>query len=69
MGRRNRSIFVALAALALIAMSNNGGAHLRLALEDRADPNPRQVSLGVELAGMCLGVIVSWSQHLRPEMD
>jgi hypothetical protein len=69
MGRRNRTIFVMLAALALIAVSNNGGARLKLAMEDRADPNPRQISLGVELAGLCLGVIVSWSGHLRPEID
>ena len=41
MGKRYRAIAIALTALALVAASNNGGAHLKLALEDRADPNPR----------------------------
>jgi hypothetical protein len=69
MVKRNRTIVAMLAGCALLAVSNNGGAHLKLAMENRADPNPRQISLGVELAGLCLGVIVSWSEHLRPEID
>jgi hypothetical protein len=64
--QRNKLVAATLAALALVAMSNSGGAHLKLALEDRADPNPHQVSLGVELAGLCLGVVISWSERLRP---
>jgi hypothetical protein len=65
---RNRTFVVVLAALALIAVSNGGGAQLKLALEDRADPNPHQVSLGVELAGICLGVVISWTNRLRPDV-
>ena len=64
--RRNKALAVMLAGLALIAFSNGGGAQLKLAFENRADPNPRQVSMGVELAGLCLGVVISWSEHLRP---
>jgi hypothetical protein len=48
-----------LAGLAMIAVTNGGSAQLKLAMEDRADPNPHQVSLGVELAGLSLGVVIS----------
>ena len=65
MVRRNRTIAVLLAGLALIAVSGTNGAQLKLAMEDRADPNPRQISLGVELAGLCLGVAISWTERLR----
>lgn len=64
--RRNRVLAVMLAGLALIAFSNSGGAQLKLAFENRADLNPRQVSMGIELAGLCLGVVISWSERLRP---
>ena len=64
--RRNKALAVMLAGLAVIAFSNGSGAQLKLAFENRADPNPRQVSMGVELAGLCLGVVISWSEHLRP---
>lgn len=66
--RRKRLVAVTLAGLAIVAVSNSGGARLKLALEDRADPNPHQVSLGVELAGLCLGIVISWSERLRPEI-
>jgi hypothetical protein len=69
MVKRNRAVAVILAGLALVAVSNGSGAQLKLAMEDRADPNPHQVSLGVELAGLCLGVVISWSERLRPEID
>jgi hypothetical protein len=58
-----------LAGLAMIAFTNGGRAQLKRATEDRADPNPHQVSLGVELAGLCLGVVISWSQRLRSGID
>lgn len=67
--KSRRAVGVILAGLALIAVSNGGNAQLKLALEDRADPNPHQVALGVELAGLCLGVIISWSERLRPGID
>jgi len=69
MVKRNRAAAVGLVALALIALSGGSGAQIRLALEDRADPNPRQVALGVELVGLCLGVVISWSERLRPTID
>ncbi len=66
--RRKGLVAVAVACLALMAVSDGSGAQLKLALEDRADPNPHQVSLGVELAGLCLGVVISWSERLRPDI-
>jgi hypothetical protein len=69
MVKRNRAMAVVLAGLAIVAVSNGNGAQLKLAMEDRADPNPHQVSLGVELAGLCLGVVISWSERLRPNID
>lgn len=66
--RSSRLFSAAIVGLALVAVSNSGGARLKLALEDRADPNPHQVSLGVELAGLCLGVVISWSERFRPEI-
>ncbi|MFZ4746358.1 MAG: hypothetical protein ACOYLK_05610 [Sphingomonas sp.] len=53
----------------MIAVTNGGSAQLKRATEDRADPNPHQVSLGVELAGLCRGVVISWSQRLRSGID
>ncbi len=67
--RHTRTVVVALASLALIALSGGNGAQLKLAMEDRADPNPHQVALGLELAGLCLSVVISWSERLRPGMD
>lgn len=69
MTRRNRAVTAVLAFAALIAVSNGSGSQLKLAFEDRADPNPRQIALGVELAGLCLGVVVSWSERLRSTID
>lgn len=63
---RKRLAAAALVCVAIVAVSNSGGAKLKLALEDRADPNPHLVSLGVELAGLRLGVVISWSERLRP---
>ena len=65
MTRRNRAVVVLLAVAALIAVSSGMRAQLTLAFENRADPNPRQVALGVELAGLCLGIVISWSERLR----
>jgi hypothetical protein len=69
MVKSRRAVGVILAGLALVAVSNGGNAQLKLAMEDRADPNPHQVALGVELAGLCLGIIVSWSERFRPGID
>ena len=67
--RSRRAVGVILAVLAMIAVTNGGSAQLKLAMEDRADPNPHQVSLGVELSGLCLGVVISWRQRLRSGID
>ena len=54
---------VALGALAFIAVANSGGAQLNLAFEDRADPNSRQMSLAMKVAGLAVGFAVSWTDR------
>lgn len=51
--------------VAVVALGSAGGSgtSLKLALEDRADPNPRQVALGVNIAGACLSLAISWTRH------
>ncbi len=56
---------IATAAALLVAGTTvaAGGARLSIALEDRLDRNPRQVALGVEMAGVALGLAISWSKR------
>ena len=61
--RRSGLGLAILLIVAVLAVGHTGGAHLRLALEDRADPNPRQMALGLELAGACVGIVVSWTER------
>ena len=67
--KHKRTLVLALAGVALLALSGGNGAQLKLAMEDRADPNPHQVALGVELAGLCLGIAISWSDRLHHAVD
>ena len=64
-----RTVALLLGALALVAVSGGKSAQLKLAMEDRADLNPRQVSLGAELAGLGLGIVVSWSERLHDSAE
>lgn len=50
---------IALAAVALVVAT--GGARFELALEDSADPAPRQIAMGVQIADACLGLAISWT--------
>lgn len=61
---RKHAVVAGVGAMLLLAAGSNG-TRLTIALEDRADPNPRQVSVAVELAGLALGVVVSWTQRMR----
>ena len=63
MRTRIRTLMVALGALAFIAVANSGGAQLNLAFEDRADPNSRQMSLAMKVAGLAVGFAVSWTDR------
>ena len=63
----NRRQAAALAA-ALILVStafSQGGARMTIALEDRFDTNPRQMALDMQIAGLCLGFVISWTDRLR----
>lgn len=56
----NRTL-VALTAAAAIVVMGSGGARLEVALEDRGDPNPRQVQVGMKVASSWLGLAISWT--------
>jgi hypothetical protein len=60
---RKRPVIILLGALAFIAVANSGGAQLNLAFEDRADLNPRQMSLAMNVAGLAIGFAVSWTDR------
>ena len=51
------------AAVLGLLMLTAGPQRLHLALEDRGDPRPRQVAISAEVAGLCLALIVSWTQR------
>ena len=63
--QRAKAVILAAALFSVGAAYSQGGAHLRIALEDRLDPKPRQMALGVEIAGLCVGLIISWTERLR----
>jgi hypothetical protein len=60
---RKRIPLLALLLLPLLAVAHPG-PDLRLSLNfhDRADPNPRQVQIAAEVAGLALSFLVSWTQ-------
>lgn len=62
MDSRRKHLVIGAAALALLAGTTEGGAQLRLGFEDRGDPNPRQMKIGMDLAGIALGLAISWSR-------
>ncbi|GGI67063.1 hypothetical protein GCM10007973_00220 [Polymorphobacter multimanifer] len=47
----------------LVSVASFGGPRLHLALEDRGDPNPRQLAVSATTLGMCAALIVSWSRR------
>lgn len=53
-----RPILVACAAAAIACTSS---ATLNIALHDQGDPAPRKLEIGAQVAGLCLGFILSWS--------
>ena len=38
---------------------------MTIALEDRFDTNPRQVALDMQIAGLCVGFVISWTDLHR----
>lgn len=61
-----RRVLVAASALTLVAVAAGGGAQMKLSFADIGDPNPRHFSLGMEVAGMALGLAISWTRHAVP---
>lgn len=64
---RKGAIVAAVAVAVFAAAQTEHGAQLTLALEDRLDPSPRQVKLGMEIAGLALGIAISWTKD-RPAL-
>lgn len=63
---RRAGLAVVMAAILLVGSSfASGGAHIKIALEDRLDTNPRQVALGLQRAGQFVGLVISWTDRLR----
>jgi hypothetical protein len=62
-----KSIAAALAAVLILTSTafSSGGTHVKIALEDKLDTNPRQVALGLQSAGRFVGLIISWTDRLR----
>lgn len=62
-----RKALTAAATTAVVAMACTSGAQLRVELHDRNDPSPKQVRIGAQIAGLCLGFLLSWSADgVRP---
>ncbi|TRW17448.1 hypothetical protein [Glacieibacterium frigidum] len=64
---RKGAIVAALAVATVVAAQTERGAQLTLAFEDRFDPSPSQVKLGMEIAGLALGIAISWTRD-RPTL-
>lgn len=60
---RKRGALLGLLLVAALAVASPGH-DLKLALNfhDRADPNPRQVQVAAEIAGLAMSFLVSWTQ-------
>jgi hypothetical protein len=61
-----------MAAAAILLMGatySRGGVNLKIALEDKLDTNPRQVALSTQIAGLCLGFVISWTDRLRGKAE
>lgn len=54
-----------LATLAALGALVAAQPRLHLAFEDRDDPRPRQLALQGQVAGQCLGLVISWTARLR----
>jgi predicted protein tyrosine phosphatase len=58
---RAKSVAFGVAALLALAAIGERDLRLTLAFEHRADPNPRQIEIAADLAGLGLALLLSWS--------
>lgn len=56
-----RGLITAATALTVAGMACTGGAQLNISLHDRSDPAPKRVEIAAQVAGFCLGFLLSWS--------
>lgn len=61
MTRRRRIAAMLVAVMALLAIASPATLKLRIALEDRADPHPRQMTFAAETALVTMSLLISWS--------
>jgi hypothetical protein len=61
MTRRRTTVTVLIALVALVAALPPASLNLRFALEDRADPNPRQLNLAAQTALVTVALLISRS--------
>ncbi len=57
-----RRLVVAASAAVVATMGCTTGARINIALHEPDDPSPRRVEIGAQVAGLCLGFLLSWSQ-------
>jgi|GEM_PF-3824828 len=62
-----RGVLAAAAAAAVVGMACTTEARLNIALHDPSDPAPKRLEVGAQIAGLCLGFLLSWSNgDVRP---
>jgi hypothetical protein len=57
-----RRIMTAAAVATVAVMACSTGAQINIALHEPNDPAPRRVEIGAQVAGLCLGFLLSWSR-------
>jgi hypothetical protein len=51
-----------MAAGAAAAMACTTGAQLSIEMHDKNDPAPKRLEIGTNIAGYCVGLLLSWSK-------
>lgn len=62
MTRKRGVLICVLLVVAAVLASPGHDLSLALNFHDRADPNPRQVQIAAEVAGLAMSFLVSWTQ-------
>jgi hypothetical protein len=69
MNRKSAAAAIAVVLILTSTAFSSGGTHIKIALEDRLDTNPRQVVLGLQRAGNFVGFVISWTDRLRGQAE
>ena len=60
---RRRAVFVFFALALGILVLRHPHADIRVLTHDRSDPAPHRVQAGLDVGGMALNVLVTWTAH------